>query len=106
MLPDIPSVSVYLQGHVDEVKSPLFHSFTDVMSLVPEAPIEKSVRSHVTFLTPAIFIYTSGTTGLNRYGRIMTNQHNTVCVLQEMTSVQAFGLMSDPGYRIYFFCIL
>ena len=63
ILPDIPGVSIYLQGHVDEFKSPLFHSFTDVMSLMPEEPIEKSARDHVTFLTPAIFIYTSGTTG-------------------------------------------
>ena len=63
VLSDIPNVSIYLQGQINELKSPRFGSFTDVMPLMSEAQIEKSVREQVTFLTPAIFIYTSGTTG-------------------------------------------
>ena len=66
VLPDIPTVSVYLQGPADG-KAPLpFISFSTVMERMSDGPVDKSLRKHVRLTTPAIYIFTSGTTGTCR----------------------------------------
>ena len=63
ILPEIPDISIYLQGSTDEQKQPPFCSFQKIMSAMPNNSIDRAVRKSVTYATPAVYIYTSGTTG-------------------------------------------
>ena len=63
VLPEIPDITVYLQGKTDEQKPPPFFSFETIMSRMSQGPVDRSLRKHINLLTPAVYIYTSGTTG-------------------------------------------
>lgn len=59
-------VSVLLMSkHSD---TPGIQSFSDQVEAAPDAPIPRSLRSHVTLRSPAVYIYTSGTTGTREAG--------------------------------------
>lgn len=59
-------VSVLLMSkHSD---TPGIQSFSDQIEAASDAPIPRSLRSHVTLRSPAVYIYTSGTTGTGEAG--------------------------------------
>ena len=63
ILPEIPNMTVYLQGKTDEQKPPPFLSFQHIMSSMTSGPVDSTLRKKVNLFMPAVFIYTSGTTG-------------------------------------------
>ncbi|WAR00669.1 S27A2-like protein [Mya arenaria] len=64
ILPDISGVTVYIQGPLSEPKPVTFLSFDLVMNNLSDAPIDRSIRKHITPFSTNVLIYTSGTTGL------------------------------------------
>lgn len=44
--------------------TPGIQSFINEVEEASDAPVPRSLRSHVTFNSPAVYIYTSGTTGM------------------------------------------
>ena len=62
ILPEIPNMTVYLQGKTDEQKPPPFLSFHHTMSRMTSGPVGSALRKKVNLFMPAVFIYTSGTT--------------------------------------------
>lgn len=44
--------------------TPGIDSFSDPVDKASDSPLPRSLRSHVTFKSPAVYIYTSGTTGI------------------------------------------
>lgn len=43
--------------------TPGIESFSDKVDEASDSPLPQSLRSHITFKSPAVYIYTSGTTG-------------------------------------------
>lgn len=63
MLPSLmeQGVTVLLMSHL--CKTPGMESFSDKVEEASDCPLPRTLRSHVTFKSPAVYIYTSGTTG-------------------------------------------
>ncbi|XP_071757562.2 long-chain fatty acid transport protein 2-like [Centroberyx gerrardi] len=55
-------VSIYLMAKACD--TPGIESFSDKVEQASDAPLPRSLRSHITLKSPAVYIYTSGTTGL------------------------------------------
>uniref|UniRef100_UPI003AB0A39B long-chain fatty acid transport protein 2-like isoform X2 n=1 Tax=Centroberyx gerrardi TaxID=166262 RepID=UPI003AB0A39B len=54
-------VSIYLMAKACD--TPGIESFSDKVEQASDAPLPRSLRSHITLKSPAVYIYTSGTTG-------------------------------------------
>ncbi|XP_071384834.1 long-chain fatty acid transport protein 2-like isoform X2 [Centroberyx affinis] len=54
-------VSIYLMAK--ECDTPGIESFSDKVEQASDAPLPRSLRSHITLKSPGVYIYTSGTTG-------------------------------------------
>lgn len=59
-------------------------SFTEKVNAASDAPLPRSLRSHVTFKSPAVYIYTSGTTGLPKAA--VVNQTRLLTALAVLSS--------------------
>ncbi|XP_075335497.1 long-chain fatty acid transport protein 2-like [Odontesthes bonariensis] len=59
-------------------------SFSDKVEEASDAPLPRSLRSHVTFKSPAVYIYTSGTTGLPKAA--VVNQNRLLTALAVLSS--------------------
>lgn len=60
------------------------HDFSDRVDEAPETPLPWSLRSHMTFKSPAVYIYTSGTTGLPKAA--VVNQNRLLTALAVLSS--------------------
>jgi len=65
IMSDLPGIAVYVQGPLPEPKPASFLSFDLVMDRLSDAPIDRSVRKHLTLMDTNVLIYTSGTTGIS-----------------------------------------
>ncbi|XP_076143874.1 long-chain fatty acid transport protein 2-like [Alosa pseudoharengus] len=67
-----------------ECNTPQFISFTDKVESASDLPICRSLRSQITFKSPAVYIYTSGTTGLPKAA--MVSQTRLLAALAVLAS--------------------
>ncbi|XP_010730166.2 very long-chain acyl-CoA synthetase [Larimichthys crocea] len=64
--------------------TPGIESFSDKVDEASDSPLPQSLRSHITFKSPAVYIYTSGTTGLPKAALI--NQNRLLIALAILSS--------------------
>ncbi|KAM9860880.1 long-chain fatty acid transport protein 2-like [Aulostomus maculatus] len=64
--------------------TPGIESFSDKVDRAPDDAPPRSLRSHVTFTSPAVYIYTSGTTGLPKAA--VVNQNRLLAALAVLAS--------------------
>ncbi|XP_041918154.1 very long-chain acyl-CoA synthetase isoform X3 [Alosa sapidissima] len=67
-----------------ECNTPQFISFTDKVESASDLPVCRSLRSQITFKSPAVYIYTSGTTGLPKAA--MVSQTRLLAALAVLAS--------------------
>lgn len=65
VLPSLMEQGVTVLLLVKSCDTPGIVSFSDKVEEAADTPLSPSVRSHVTFKSPAVYIYTSGTTGIS-----------------------------------------
>uniref|UniRef100_A0A8C5HKA7 long-chain-fatty-acid--CoA ligase n=1 Tax=Gouania willdenowi TaxID=441366 RepID=A0A8C5HKA7_GOUWI len=63
-------------------------SFSEQVEEATDAPLPRSLRSHVTFKSPAVYIYTSGTTGLPKAAVVNQNRLLTALVILSSNGVK------------------
>lgn len=63
VLPSLVEQGVTVLLMDKQCDTPGIHSFSDKVDEASDAPLPRSLRSHITFKSPALYIYTSGTTG-------------------------------------------
>ncbi|XP_054900809.1 long-chain fatty acid transport protein 2 isoform X2 [Poeciliopsis prolifica] len=63
VLPSLMEQGVTVLLLVKSCDTPGIVSFSDKVEEAADTPLPRSIRSHVTFKSPAVYIYTSGTTG-------------------------------------------
>ncbi|XP_037651328.1 very long-chain acyl-CoA synthetase [Sebastes umbrosus] len=64
--------------------TPGIESFSDKVDEASDTPLPRSLRSHITFKSPAVYIYTSGTTGLPKAA--VVNQNRLLTALAVLSS--------------------
>lgn len=64
MLPSLIEHGVTVLLMTKHCDTPGIDSFSDKVEEAPDTPLPRSLRSHLTFKSPAVYIYTSGTTGI------------------------------------------
>ncbi|XP_029986768.1 very long-chain acyl-CoA synthetase-like [Sphaeramia orbicularis] len=65
------------------------HSTWDKVDQAPDTPVPRSLRSHMTFNSPAVYIYTSGTTGLPKAAVVTQNRLLTALAVLSSNGVSA-----------------
>uniref|UniRef100_A0A667WSG5 long-chain-fatty-acid--CoA ligase n=1 Tax=Myripristis murdjan TaxID=586833 RepID=A0A667WSG5_9TELE len=83
-------VSIFLMAK--ECDTPGIDSLTDQVEKASDSPLPHSLRSHITFKTPAVYIYTSGTTGLPKAAVV---NHNRLLIALAVLSSN--GVTSDDN---------
>lgn len=64
VLPSLREQGVTVLLMTEHCDTPGIQSFSDKVDEAPGAALPRSLRSHITFKSPAVYIYTSGTTGI------------------------------------------
>lgn len=64
VLPSLLEQGVTVLLMTKHCDTPGMESFSDKVDEASDSPPPRSLRSHVTFKSPAVYIYTSGTTGM------------------------------------------
>lgn len=64
VLPSLIEHGVTILLMTKHCDTPGIDSFSDKVEEAPDTPLPRSLRSHLTFKSPAVYIYTSGTTGI------------------------------------------
>lgn len=65
VLPSLIEQGVTVLLMTKHCDTPGIESFFDKVDEAPDTPLPRSLRSHITFKSPAVYIYTSGTTGMS-----------------------------------------
>lgn len=63
VLPSLTEQGVTVLLMTKHCDTPGIESFSDKVDEASDSPLPRSLRSHITFKSPAVYIYTSGTTG-------------------------------------------
>ncbi|XP_058485881.1 long-chain fatty acid transport protein 2 [Solea solea] len=84
VLPALTEQGVTVLLATKQCDTPGIQSFADKVDEALDAPLPRSVRSHVTFKSPAVYIYTSGTTGLPKAA--LVNQNRLLTALAILSS--------------------
>ncbi|MEQ2220157.1 hypothetical protein ILYODFUR_002499 [Ilyodon furcidens] len=69
--------------------TPGIESFSDKVEEASDAPLPRSLRSHITPKSPAVYIYTSGTTGLPKAALVSQNRF-----VSAMAVTSSYGVTS------------
>lgn len=64
VLPSLTGHGVTILLMTKHCDTPGIDSFSDKVEEAPDTALPRSLRSHLTFKSPAVYIYTSGTTGI------------------------------------------
>lgn len=64
VLPSLVEQGITVLLMAKHCNTPGIDSFCDPVDKASDSPLPRSLRSHVTFKSPAVYIYTSGTTGI------------------------------------------
>lgn len=63
VLPSLIEQDVTVLLMAEHCDTPGIESFSKKVDEAPECPLPRTLRSHITYKSPAVYIYTSGTTG-------------------------------------------
>uniref|UniRef100_A0A665VAD2 long-chain-fatty-acid--CoA ligase n=2 Tax=Echeneis naucrates TaxID=173247 RepID=A0A665VAD2_ECHNA len=84
ILPSLREQGVTVLLMTQQCDTPGIESFADKVDEASDAPLPRSLRSHITTESPAVYIYTSGTTGLPKAA--MVNQNRLLTALTVLCS--------------------
>ncbi|XP_056230536.1 long-chain fatty acid transport protein 2 isoform X1 [Seriola aureovittata] len=84
VLPSLTEQGVTVLLMTKHCDTPGIESFSDKVDEAPDTPLPQSLRSHITFKSPAVYIYTSGTTGLPKAA--VVNQNRLLTALAVLAS--------------------
>ncbi|KAG7218274.1 hypothetical protein INR49_010332 [Caranx melampygus] len=84
VLPSLTQQGVTVLLMTKHCDTPGIQSFSDKVDAASDAPLPRSLRSHITFKSPAVYIYTSGTTGLPKAA--VVNQNRLLTALAVLSS--------------------
>ncbi|XP_071345127.1 long-chain fatty acid transport protein 2 [Trachinotus anak] len=84
VLPSLTEQGVTVLLMTKHCDTPGIESFSDKVDEASDAPLPRSLRSHITFKSPAVYIYTSGTTGLPKAA--VVNQNRLLTALAVLSS--------------------
>ncbi|KAG8001273.1 Very long-chain acyl-CoA synthetase [Nibea albiflora] len=84
VLPSLIECGVTVLLMTKHCDTPGIESFSDKVDEASDSPLPQSLRSHITFKSPAVYIYTSGTTGLPKAALI--NQNRLLIALAILSS--------------------
>ncbi|XP_054626465.1 long-chain fatty acid transport protein 2-like [Dunckerocampus dactyliophorus] len=84
VLPSLREQGVIVLLMVQSCETPGIESFSDKVEQASEAALPRSLRSNITFKSPAVYIYTSGTTGLPKAA--VVNQNRLLIALAVLAS--------------------
>uniref|UniRef100_A0A3B4ZXM7 long-chain-fatty-acid--CoA ligase n=1 Tax=Stegastes partitus TaxID=144197 RepID=A0A3B4ZXM7_9TELE len=84
VLPSLMDQGVTVLLMTKHCDTPGIEGFSDKVDEASDAPLPRSLRSHMTFKSPAVYIYTSGTTGLPKAAVI--NQNRLLAALVVLSS--------------------
>ncbi|XP_010894248.1 very long-chain acyl-CoA synthetase isoform X1 [Esox lucius] len=94
VLPSLREQGVWVCLMAKRCDTPGMEVFSDQVEEAPDTPPPQSLRSGVTFKSPAVYIYTSGTTGLPKAAVVNQNRLLTALAVLDSTGV-------TPGDVIY-----
>ncbi|XP_034076951.1 very long-chain acyl-CoA synthetase-like [Gymnodraco acuticeps] len=84
VLPTLTEQGVTVLLMTKHCDTPGIESFSDKVDDASDSPLPRSLRSHITFKSPAVYIYTSGTTGLPKAA--VVNQNRLLTALAVLAS--------------------
>lgn len=84
VLPSLVEQGVTILLMTKHCDTPGIESFSDAVDEASDAPLPRSLRSAITFKSPAVYIYTSGTTGLPKAA--VVNQTRLLTALVVLSS--------------------
>ncbi|XP_019935901.2 long-chain fatty acid transport protein 2 [Paralichthys olivaceus] len=84
VLPSLMEQGVTVLLMTRHCDTPGIQSFSDKVEEASDDPLPRSLRSHITFKSPAVYIYTSGTTGLPKAA--VVNQNRLLIALAILSS--------------------
>ncbi|KAK1891859.1 Very long-chain acyl-CoA synthetase [Dissostichus eleginoides] len=84
VLPTLTEQGVTVLLMTKHCDTPGIESFSDEVDEASDSPLPRSLRSHITFKSPAVYIYTSGTTGLPKAA--VVNQNRLLTALAVLAS--------------------
>ncbi|XP_068586759.1 long-chain fatty acid transport protein 2-like [Cebidichthys violaceus] len=84
VLPSLKEQGVTVLLMTKHCNTPGIESFSDKVDEASDASLPRSLRSHITFKSPAVYIYTSGTTGLPKAA--VVNQNRLLTALAVLSS--------------------
>ncbi|XP_049458450.1 very long-chain acyl-CoA synthetase [Epinephelus fuscoguttatus] len=87
VLPSLIEQGVTVLLMTKHCDTPGIESFFDKVDEAPDTPLPRSLRSHITFKSPAVYIYTSGTTGLPKAAVVNQNRLLTALVVLSSNGV-------------------
>uniref|UniRef100_UPI0037E71982 long-chain fatty acid transport protein 2-like n=1 Tax=Semicossyphus pulcher TaxID=241346 RepID=UPI0037E71982 len=89
VLPSLMEQDVTVLLMTQHCDTPGIESFCDKVDEAAGAPLPRSLRSHLTFKSPAVYIYTSGTTGLPKAAVVNQNRLLTALAVLSSNGVSA-----------------
>ncbi|KAM3625509.1 uncharacterized protein V6R79_013187 [Siganus canaliculatus] len=93
VLPSLMEQDVTVLFMAKHSLTPGIQSFSDKVEEASDAPLPRSLRSHLTFKSPAVYIYTSGTTGLPKAALVNQNRLLTALIVLSSNGVKADDVM-------------
>ncbi|CAN9507172.1 unnamed protein product [Ophioblennius macclurei] len=88
VLPTLMEQGVTVLLMSKQCDTPGIQSFSHKVDEASDAPLPRSLRSHLTFKSPAVYIYTSGTTGLPKAALVNQNRLLTALVVLSSNGVK------------------
>ncbi|KAM7424424.1 hypothetical protein PAMA_000663 [Pampus argenteus] len=92
VLPSLSEQGVTVLLMIEHCDTPGIESFSDKVDQAADTPLPRSLRSSITFKSPAVYIYTSGTTGLPKAAVVNQNR-----LLTALTVLSANGVTSSDA---------
>nr|XP_046248188.1 very long-chain acyl-CoA synthetase [Scatophagus argus] len=89
VLPSLTEQGVTVLMMTTHCNTPGIESFSDKVDEASDSPLPRSLRSHITFKSPAVYIYTSGTTGLPKAAVVNQNRLLTALAVLSANGVLA-----------------
>ncbi|CAJ1049429.1 very long-chain acyl-CoA synthetase [Xyrichtys novacula] len=89
VLPSLIEQDVTVLLMTEHCDTPGIQSFCRKVDEASDAPLPRSLRSHLTYKSPAVYIYTSGTTGLPKAAVVNQNRLLTALVILSSNGVSA-----------------
>uniref|UniRef100_A0A672GC01 long-chain-fatty-acid--CoA ligase n=1 Tax=Salarias fasciatus TaxID=181472 RepID=A0A672GC01_SALFA len=88
VLPSLMEQGVTILLMSKQCDTPGIEGFSDKVDQASDAPLPRSLRSQITFKSPAVYIYTSGTTGLPKAALVNQNRLLTALVVLSSNGVK------------------